>query len=849
VNPGEGDYRLSAGSPCIDAGDNSAVPVSLLTDLDGKDRIVNGTVDMGVYERTNLGFLVSPQSLTVPEGSTATFTVMLAMDPLGTREATVYRESGDPDIAVESGALLIFDSSNYSQPQTVTLTAAEDEDHLSSEALFWISTSGFVGASVSATDADNEPYPDILLVDADAAGANNGSSWMDAFTDLQQALSAARAIPEIEQIWVAQGIYKPAPPGAPPTPYPPLPPEPPIPPPPPPSPSSPPTNSINSQIAEVIFADREATFQLVKGVVIKGGYAGFGEANPDARDIKAYETILSGDLNGDDIDGNDPCGLLNDPCRFENSYHVVTSSENDATTGLDGFTITGGNANNIPILSDDFEGGGMYIEYGEPTVTNCTFSGNSAFHGGGIFIDIGDPTVTNCTFMGNSAFDGGGMYNRYYSEPVITNCSFIVNYAKTTGGGITCIQNCRPTINNCNITANMAGASGGGIGCIYSSPTIINSTINGNTALVSGGGISCHPGPPPPPPVPSLPSGADIISSSNIEVNLSLGDYYGSNDIVSTPTNFLFSGSATSQSIDDRYSYPTLTNCNISGNSAGSSGGGMYNYVSYPTLTNCNISGNSAASHGGGIYNEGSNATLSNCILWADTATEGGEIYLVLCSDYWPYQSFYSTINIEYCDVNGGVTDVYVGFYCTLNWGEGNIDADPYFVSPGFWDTNGVWIGGDYHLLADSPCINSGDPNYVGEPDETDLDGRPRVMGGRIDMGAYETPMPAETRIVPRTINLASKGNRLTCYIWLPEQYNVADIDPNSVFLEDEIQPEQLSVDEQNQVAIARFNRGELRAILDAGEVELTVTGQLKDGTIFETTDVIRVIDEGRRKN
>jgi hypothetical protein len=704
VNPREGDYHLSAGSPCIDAGDNSAVPVSLLTDLDGKDRIVNGRVDMGAYERTNLGFLVSPQSITVPEGATATFTVMLATDPLGTREAIVYRESGDADIAVESGALLTFDSSNYWQPQTVTLTAAEDDDRFSSEALFWISTSGYVVASVTATEADNEPYPDTLLVDADAAGANNGSSWVDAFNDLQQALSTARTIPEIDQIWVAQGMYKPADP---------------------------------------FSDDREATFQLKNGVTIKGGYAGFGEANPDARDIKAYETILSGDLNGDDIAGNDPCCLLNDPCRIENSFHVVTGSETDETTILDGFTITGGNANNIPILMDDFEGGGIYVDFGSPMVTNCTFSGNSAFYGGGMYIKFGHPTVTNCTFSANSAFDGGGgVFSKCYSEPVITNCRFINNYTNTTGGGINCIDNCKPKIKNCNITANIAGETGGGIACFYSSPTIINGTITGNTALVSGGGISCFPGPPPPPP----PSGADVIASSSIETKLPSGNYYDSNDTGPTPTNRQFSGSVASESSGDRYSHPTLTNCIISGNSAGSHGGGMHNYVSYPTLTNCTVSGNSANSYGGGIYNEGSKATMSNCILWADTATEGGEIYLVLCSDYWPYQSFYSTINMEYCDLNGGVAGVYMGTYCTLNWVQGNIDADPCFVDVGYWDPNenpadsndDFWVEGDYHLLEDSPCIDAGDPNYAAAPNETDLDGKPRIIGGRIDIGAYE---------------------------------------------------------------------------------------------------------------
>ncbi|MBA7669266.1 hypothetical protein ES703_77395 [subsurface metagenome] len=67
------------------------------------------------------------------------------------------------------------------------------------------------------------------------------------------------------------------------------------------------------------------------------------------------------------------------------------------------------------------------------------------------------------------------------------------------------------------------------------------------------------------------------------------------------------------------------------------------------------------------------------------------------------------------------------------------------------------------------------------------------------------------------------------------------------VFLEDGIRPVSFRVDEQEQVAI-KFSRSEVQAILNAGEVELTITGQLTDGTAFEGTDVIRVIDEGRKK-
>jgi hypothetical protein len=113
---------------------------------------------------------------------------------------------------------------------------------------------------------------------------------------------------------------------------------------------------------------------------------------------------------------------------------------------------------------------------------------------------------------------------------------------------------------------------------------------------------------------------------------------------------------------------------------------------------------------------------------------------------------------------------------------------------------------------------------------EPDID----VGGGRIDMGAYETPLPAEVRIIPRSINLASKGKWIACYIWLPEDCDVAAIDTNSVLLEDEIEPESLKTDEDQQVAIAKFNRSAVQAILAPGEAELTVGGELTDGTVFE---------------
>jgi hypothetical protein len=118
-------------------------------------------------------------------------------------------------------------------------------------------------------------------------------------------------------------------------------------------------------------------------------------------------------------------------------------------------------------------------------------------------------------------------------------------------------------------------------------------------------------------------------------------------------------------------------------------------------------------------------------------------------------------------------------------------------------------------------------------------------------MGAYEysPPIPAEVRIVPRSINLASKGRWITCYIWLPEDYNVGDIDPNSVLLEDEIQAQSFVVYEEEQAAIVRFSRSDVQEILNSGEVELTITGRLTSGIAFEGTDVIRVLNKAGRKS
>jgi hypothetical protein len=105
---------------------------------------------------------------------------------------------------------------------------------------------------------------------------------------------------------------------------------------------------------------------------------------------------------------------------------------------------------------------------------------------------------------------------------------------------------------------------------------------------------------------------------------------------------------------------------------------------------------------------------LTNCILW----DQGPKVY--------KYDS--TTVTIRYTDVAGGQSQA-ASPSLGLTWGPGNTSTDPQFTAPN---------EDNYRLKPGSPCIDAGDPDYVPEADETDLDGNPRVVNGRVDMGAYE---------------------------------------------------------------------------------------------------------------
>ena len=260
----------------------------------------------------------------------------------------------------------------------------------------------------------------VHYVKWNATGADNGSSWTDAYTDLQSALSAASSG---DEIWVAAGTYKPT-----------------------------------------TGTDRTISFELKNGVAIYGGFAGT-ETFRTQRDPAANVTVLSGDI-----------GVADD--NSDNSYHVVVGSNTNNSAILDGFTVSAGNANDSN--TTNASGGGMYNNTGSPTLMNVTFNGNSAGLGGGMVNTSSSPTLTNVTFSGNSAEIGGGMGNQF-SSPNLLNVTFNGNVATEAGGGMVNRGLDNPVLTNVTFSNNSAPAGGGGGISNNGNPIIRNSILWGNT--------------------------------------------------------------------------------------------------------------------------------------------------------------------------------------------------------------------------------------------------------------------------------------------------------------------------------------------------------------------------------
>ena len=538
------------------------------------------------------------------------------------------------------------------------------------------------GACGAATHAQT-----IRYVDDDATGNQTGLSWTDAFVDLQDALAVATVGMEIR---VAQGEYPPT------------------------------TDAL----------DREATFQLISGVTISGGWAGVDAAHPDDRDPALYVTVLTGDIGS--------CSHCTD-----NVYHVLTATGADATAVVDGCTISGGQAD-AGYPHD--RGGGLYAEPGGPTLRDCVLTDNYAMSGGALYVGYGQRvTVEACTFRFNTAGSIGGALFTLGSGADTTDCLFDGNTSEVSGGAVADSYT-TSTYANCTFLDNLAQYQGGAIYTLnadveLTSCTLRDNYVLGNISTSRGGGGAYHDG--------GAPQWTQCTLASNIS-NRNGGALYCTE------------------------SYPVLRNCLLAENLASYDGGGVYDLNGGVQLVSCGLVGNFALGRGGAIFSDTAALELTACTLASNRSltTQAGGVAIIAGSPtllgtvLWDnrnqlgsdesaqLQAQYAAVVIDYCCVQAW----------TGGWGGlGNFGSAPAFANRAGADGVLGTEDDELQLGADSPCIDAGDPDQLPDPVWPDLYGEPRLVCDVIDVGAAEAPRRVGDANCDRVVDLVDYLDFDTC--------------------------------------------------------------------------------------
>jgi len=519
-------------------------------------------------------------------------------------------------------------------------------------------------------DEDQFIPENVIFVKHDATGLNDGTSWENGYTDLSVAIRfLIENHIEGKDIWVAKGTYHPT--------------------------------DCPNHYSECNFEtpQRRYHFTLLKGVGIYGGFTGT-ETDIFQRDWANNETILSGDFNNDDETAG----------NSENAYHVFYHDgweKKDNTAILDGFTITGGNANgdNWP----DQDGGGIrnnkWTEFGSthtaPVIRNCIFrNNNSLLVGGAMYNHEGaSPVIENCTFAGNTANKGGAIYN-YLGAPVISNCTFVGNLTTTVGGAVV-IDSSAVTISDSVLDSNSSGQAGGAVFIRGTETPLIKSTLFKNNTSLNAGAVANHE--------------ADNVVFENC--------YFYNNSATGSALPSGLGGALQ----NNEGSNVTVINSVFKGNSA-VAGGAVLNIKSDISVINCSISGNNA---NGAIGNGESNPEIVNTIIYANT---GGSFFNIPEGTYGMAASIPV---VSYSDIEGcGGSAMTCGTGTETCWiadcgtdNGNNIAEDPLFINSGDEPLN---------LTDLSPCVDAGDSTKIPVTVTKDIAGNDRIQGVAIEMGAYE---------------------------------------------------------------------------------------------------------------
>ncbi|MFO7538607.1 MAG: choice-of-anchor Q domain-containing protein, partial [Chloroflexota bacterium] len=543
--------------------------------------------------------------------------------------------------------------------------------------------------------------------------------------------------------------------------------------------------------------DRTISFELKSDVAIYGGFVAT-ETQRLERDWETNITVLSGDIDNNDI--TDPHGVVTDTVNIigDNSYHVVFANDTGDTTVLDGFTITAGSADGS---NPHRQGGGVYNQSGDATLANLLFIGNQATSsGGGMYIHSGSPSLTNIIFNNNRATDndwgrGGGLFILTGSS-TLTHVQFINNQANRSGGGLVLfLSGSNPTLTHVVFHGNQAIlGSGGGMYNDNGQYTLVDVHFINNSANWGGG----------------LYAGGSFTNGSSVMTNVTFIGNQAANG-----------GGGMANWWPDH----VLTNVIFSGNRAGNFGGAIYN-SSNIILTNVTFSGNKTDGEGGALYNEGQQilptpwavphthtadsetetnrphtaepsyqstptptppaervdttgshstnrqtetaAQTSSPIPTMTPVTNANPAYpepgrassaginttspILQNVVFWNNEdsSGVGTAASSLVNVNGANPIIRHSLVHGCNpdgaWvtacgtnDEGNLaDTDPLFIDPPD-PAAAPTMAGNLRLQPASPAIDVGFNSYLPPDVTTDLDGNPRIIGPAVDLGAYES--------------------------------------------------------------------------------------------------------------
>jgi hypothetical protein len=424
-----GDYRLTLCSPAVDAGSNSLLSNSNITDLlFATRRYASGMVDMGAYEyqaAKGAGpvIITQPVNAIACPGSSINLSVTAS-------NVTAYQWQLD----MGSGFTNISNLAPYQQATTATLQINGIAKNMENY---------FYRCVVTGSCQPNDTSVVVKLqtgtiryVDSSRTESGDGSSWATAYKTLSEAVQKARSLTCIDSILVAKGTYYP-------------------------------TGNKDA-------TNRDSAFVILRGGLnIIGGYPTTG----GDRKLAENPTILSGNI-GNAADTTD------------NSYHVLVIARlaaNTAAVVVDGFGITGARAN----VNSTFNyggvqvsrrnGGGIALQSNNSNpniqVINCNIYNNTAWYGAGIINHTNVNTqIINCVISGNrAAIDGGGVFNTNTSLPKIINTTIAANLAVAgSGGGIYNAASSAPTIANSIIFSNSSGIANNN-----SSPAVSYSIVQG----------------------------------------------------------------------------------------------------------------------------------------------------------------------------------------------------------------------------------------------------------------------------------------------------------------------------------------------------------------------------------